>query len=170
MSKESHRKSKKGRRNTENLVELIKILHEIFPKEETINPFYKVELTSYPTEYQYFLKLLSHYFTLIYKNNRTMEKEKYVTSREDLVASLNVLEISVLSQYRSTEEQSEELYEVLKKNTKEGQILTARNISEIINYKKSQTHRFIHILLEMNKLERLKSNKNIGYLYRLIKN
>jgi predicted transcriptional regulator len=169
LSKQNKADSKKGRTNNRNLLELIKILHEIFPKGETINPFYKLELEDYPTEYQHYFRLLTHYITLINQKYRAMEKQRFVISREDITASLNLLEINTLSQYRSTKQQSEELFEILKQNTKEGQILSSRNISEIIQYKKSQTQRFIVMLLEMNKLERVKdSNKNIGYLYRLI--
>lgn len=152
----------------ENLKELVLILDKIFPSGETINPFYKIELTQYPTEYQHYYKLLSHYFTLIYKTNRPMEKAKYITSREDITASLNLLEITTLKKYRTQEKQAEELWKILKKNTKENQILSSRNIREIVNYSKSQTHRFIVILLEMNMIEKISTHhKSIGYLFKL---
>ena len=152
----------------ENLKNLVLILSKIYPTEETINPFYKIELKQYPTEYQHYYRLLTHYFTLIYKTQRPMDKAKYITSREDIVASLHMLEIVTLKKYRTQEIQAEQLYEVLKKNTKENQVLTSRNIREIVNYSKSQTHRFIVILLEMNKLEKISSHhKSIGYLFKL---
>ena len=152
----------------ENLKELVLILSKIYPTEETINPFYKIELNQYPTEYQHYYKLLTHYFTLIYKTQRPMEKAKYITSREDIVASLQLLEIVTLKKYRTQQTQAQELCEVLKKNTKENQILTSRNIREIINYSKTQTHRFIVILLEMNKLEKISNHsKSIGFLFKL---
>ena len=152
----------------ENLKELVLILSKIYPTEETINPFYKISLNQYPTEYQHYYKLLTHYFTLIYKTGRPMEKAKYITSREDIVASLGLLEIVTLKKYRTQETQAQELHEVLKKNTKENQILSSRNIREIINYSKTQTHRFIVILLEMNKLEKISNHsKSIGFLFKL---
>jgi hypothetical protein len=152
----------------ENLKELVLILSKIYPTQETINPFYKVNLNQYPTEYQHYYKLLTHYFTLIYKTQRPMEKAKYISSREDILASLQLLEIVTLKKYRSQETQAQELYEVLKKNTKAEQILSSRNIREIIHYSKTQTHRFILILLEMNKLEKVSNHsKSIGYLFKL---
>ncbi len=152
----------------ENLKELVLILSKIYPTQETINPFYKVNLNQYPTEYQHYYKLLTHYFTLIYKTQRPMEKAKYISSREDILASLQLLEIVTLKKYRSQETQAQELYEVLKKNTKAEQILSSRNIREIIHYSKTQTHRFILILLEMNKIEKVSNHsKSIGYLFKL---
>ena len=150
-----------------DLLELVKILDKIFRKEETINPFYKIELSDYPTEYQHYLKLLTHYITLINQKNRTMEKHKFVTSREDIIASLNLLEINTLKHYRTQKQSAEELYEILKNNTHKDQILTSKNIREIINYKKTQTHQFIQILLKMNKLEQVGGHRNIGFLYKL---
>jgi hypothetical protein len=152
----------------ENLKELVLVLSKIYPTGETINPFYKIELNQYPTEYQHYYKLLTHYFTLIYKTQRPMEKAKYISSREDIVASLQLLEIVTLKKYRTQETQAQELWEVLKKNTRENQVLSSRNIREIIHYSKSQTHRFILILLEMNKLEKVSNHsKSIGYLFKL---
>ncbi|WP_133062889.1 hypothetical protein, partial [Flavobacterium davisii] len=90
MSKQNNHTGKKGRSYTNDLLlYLIEILHQIFPKEETINPFYKVVLDKYPSEYQYYYKLLTHYITLINQKHRAMEKQKFVTTREDIVASLN---------------------------------------------------------------------------------
>jgi hypothetical protein len=149
------------------LDELVLALHKIYPKEETINPFYKVKLEDYPTEYGHYLKLLTHYFTLIYKNNRAMDKAKYISSREDLVASLNILEIMTLKKYRTQQSTAEELHEILKNNTKTGQILSTKNIREIIGYKKTQTHQFIQILIKMNKLEQVGGHRIIGYLYQI---
>jgi hypothetical protein len=153
----------------ENLKNLVLILSKIYPTAETINPFYKIELSQYPTEYQYYYRLLTHYLTLIYKNQRPMEKAKYITSREDIVASLQLLEIVTLKKYRTQETQAQELWEILKNNTKENQILTSRNIREIANYSKSQTHRFIVILLAMNKLEKVSTHhKSIGHLFKIV--
>ncbi len=152
----------------ENLKELVLVLSKIYPTQETINPFYKIVLDKYPSEYQYYLKLLTHYITLINQKHRPMEKAKYITSREDIVASLQLLEIVTLKKYRTQETQAQELYEILRKNTKENQVLSSRNIREIINYSKTQTHRFILILLEMNKLEKISNHhKSIGYLFKL---
>jgi hypothetical protein len=149
------------------ILELLGVLHRIFPKEETINPFYKIKLEDYPATYSHCFKLLTHYLTLIYKNHRPMDKSSYITSREDIVASLNLLEIMTLKTYRTQQSTAIELHEILKKNTKPGQILSAKNIREIINYKKSQAHQFIQILIKMNKLEQVGGHRNIGYLYQL---
>ncbi|WP_219845012.1 hypothetical protein, partial [Flavobacterium columnare] len=168
MSKQNNHTGKKGRSYTNDLLlYLIEILHQIFPKEETINPFYKVVLDKYPSEYQYYYKLLTHYITLINQKHRTMEKQKFVTSREDIVSSLNLLEIMVLQSYRSEEQTAKEIYQILKNNTKEDQILTAKNISQIIHYKKTQTARIIKILLKMDKIILVSTHKKIGYLYQL---
>ncbi len=96
-----------------------------------------------------------------------MDKSSYITSREDIVASLNLLEIMTLRKHRTQQTTAEELHEILKINTKPGQILSAKNIREIINYKKSQAHQFIQILIKMNKLEQVGGHRNIGYLYQL---
>ncbi len=148
---------------------LIKTLHEIFPTGETINPFYRIKLRDYPTEYQHYLKLLTHYITQINQKHRAMEKQRFVTSREDIMASLNMLEIVVLKQYRGQKQQAEAIYEVLKENTQKGQLLSARNIAGIIQVQKSQTNRFIQNLLEKKQLEKVGNpHKSVGYLYRLI--
>jgi len=168
MSKENNHTYKNGRSTTNELLQkLIEILHQIFPKEETINPFYKVELNHYPSEYQYYYKLLSHYITLLNQKHRAMDKQKFVTSREDILASLNVLEIMVLKSYRTEEQTANEVVKILKSNTTENQILTAKNISQIINYRKTQTARILKILLKMDKIELVSSHKNIGYLYKI---
>jgi hypothetical protein len=168
MSKQINHTSKKGRNHSNDLLlYLIEILHQIFPKEETINPFYKLELNNYPSEYQYYLKLLSHYTTLINQKHRVMEKQKFVTSREDIISSLNLLEIMVLQSYRTEEQTANEVVKILKSNTTENQILTAKNISQIINYRKTQTARILKILLKMDKIELVSTQKRIGYLYRL---
>jgi hypothetical protein len=168
MSKQINHTSKKGRNHSNDLLlYLIEILHQIFPKEETINPFYKLELNNYPSEYQYYLKLLSHYITLINQKHRVMEKQKFVTSREDIISSLNLLEIMVLQSYRTEEQTANEVVKILKSNTTENQILTAKNISQIINYRKTQTARILKILLKTDKIELVSTQKRIGYLYRL---
>jgi DNA-binding MarR family transcriptional regulator len=160
--------SKKGRTNPKLLQELIKALHEIFPTGETVNPFCKIELQDYPTEYQYYLRTLTHYITLINQKHRAMEKQRFVTTREDLTASLNLMEITTLSQYRSEERQMKAIYRVLKQNTFENQVLTAKNIADLTGYKKSQNQKIIDNLLKNNLLYRIKdSHRNIGYLYRL---
>lgn len=160
-------KNGRSERN-EILKKLVLVLHQIYPEEETTNPFYRVNLEDYPTEYLHYHKLLSHYFTLIHKNNRAMEKARYITSREDVLASLQVLEIVTLKQYRSEKKTAEDMYKLLQKNTKENQVLSARQISEIICYKKTQTSRIIKILLEMEKIEKVSNHhKSIGYLYKL---
>ena len=46
-------------------------------------------------------------------------------------------------------------------------LLSSKNIREIINYKKTQTHQFIQILLKMNKLEQVGGHRNSGFLYKL---
>ncbi len=168
MSKQVNHISKKGRNHSNDLLlYLIEILHQIFPKEETINAFNRIVLDKYPSEYQYYLKLLSHYITLINQKHRAMEKQKFVTSREDIISSLNLLEIMVLQSYRTEEQTANEVYQILKSNTKESQIITAKNISQIIHYKKTQTARIIKLLLKMDKIELVSTQKRIGYLYRL---
>jgi DNA-binding MarR family transcriptional regulator len=164
-----NRRYKKCRsKRTEILKKLVLVLHEIYPTGETQNPFYRLKLEDYPSEYLHYHQLLSHYFTLIHQNNRAMEKSRYITSREDIMASLQVLEIVTLKQYRSEKKTADSILEVLQDNTREGQILTARQISEIIGYKKTQTARIIKILLEMNKIEKVSHHhKSIGYLYKL---
>jgi len=150
------------------LIELLGVLHKIFPKEETINPFYKVELSDYPTTYNHCYKLLAHYFTLIYKNHRAIDKSRYITSREDIIASLNLLEIMTLKNYRTHQKTVNEIYITLKSNTKAGQIIAARNIREIFNISKTQSHRYIKALTESGKIEKVSTHhKSIGYLYQL---
>jgi hypothetical protein len=161
----------KEKRNRNPLQELLKTLHEIFPTGETINPFHRIKLRDYPTEYEHYLKLLTHYITQINQKHRAMEKQRFVTSREDIMASLNLLEIVVLKQYRGQKQQAEAIYDVLKANTKKGQLLSARNIAEIIQFQKSQTHTFIQILLEKKQLEKVgDTHPSVGFLYRLIQN
>jgi predicted HTH transcriptional regulator len=72
-----------------------------------------------------------------------------------------------LKKYRTQQSTAEELHEILKKNTKTDQILSTKNIREIIGYKKTQTHQFIQILIKMNKLEQVGGHRNIGFLYKL---
>lgn len=150
------------------LKKLLLVLEEIYPKEETENPFYRIELHDYPDSFLHCHRLLTHYITLIYKIHRPMNKKRYITSREDVMASLQLLELVTLKHYRSEKKQSEELHETLKINTQENQILTAKQIREIIGYSKTHTQRFINILLKQNKMERVSNHHpSIGYLYRL---
>lgn len=152
----------------EELKNLLQILYKIFPNHETINPFYKVQLDHYPSNYEIYHKLLTHFLTLVYSKHRPMEKARYITSREDVIASLNILEITLLQQHRKEEKNAKDLHQVLKTQTLKDQVLSAKNISDIIGYKKTQTSRFIEELLNKNLLERIDtSKKNKGYLYKL---
>jgi hypothetical protein len=150
------------------LNELLYVLDAIFPTQETINPFYKVELNQYPSNYQLYHKLFTHYFTLLYKNHRAMDKARYITSREDIMASLHLLEITILKEHRKEKQTAQQVYKTLKEFIQKDQELTARNIAEIIHYKKTQTNRFIKDMLHQNLLEKVcAKKKNIGYLYKL---
>ena len=60
----------------EKLEELLLFFFEIFQKQETINPFFKLNLNQYPSKYSHLHRLLTHFFTLIYQNNRTLENQK----------------------------------------------------------------------------------------------
>jgi hypothetical protein len=150
------------------LNELLYVLDAIFPTQETINPFYKVELNQYPSNYQLYHKLFTHYFTLLYKNHRAMDKARYITSREDIMASLHLLEITILKEHRKEKQTAQQVYKTLKEFIQKDQELTARNIAEIIHYKKTQTSRFIKDMLHQNLLEKVcAKKKNTGYLYKL---
>lgn len=150
------------------LKKLLLVLEEIYPKEETENPFYKIDLKDYPDSFLHCHRLLTHYLTLIYKTHRPMNKKRYITSREDVMASLQLLEIVTLKHYRSEKQQAAELHDTIKKKLPENAILTAKQIREIIGYSKTHTQRFINILLSQDKIERIsKHHPAIGYLYRL---
>ena len=69
-----------------------------------------------------------------------MDKARYITSREDIMASLHLLEITILKEHRKEKQTAQQVYKTLKEFIQKDQELTARNIAEIIHYKKTQTH------------------------------
>lgn len=151
----------------QEIVKLLQILHKIFPDQQTINPYYKIQLDDYPSNYQLYHKLFTHFFTLIFSKHRPMEKAMYITAREDIIASLNLLEVALLRENRKQRRNNEQLYQLLKYRTLKDQLLSSQDISQIIGYKKTQTQRFINHLLDENLLKIVGGTKNKGYLYQL---
>lgn len=136
MSHTSHHKPKNSRsKKEEKLEELLVFLFEIFPKEQTENPFYKINLEQYPSKYSHLHKLLTHFLTLMYQNNRTMENHQFITQREDVLASLQLLEIVSLEAYRNENQIIEECYQKLKNNSLPDQKLPRKFIEGIIQKK-----------------------------------
>jgi hypothetical protein len=152
----------------EKLEELLFFLFEIFPKQETINPFYKLNLKEYPSKYGHLHQLLTHFFTLIYQKNRALENQKFITTREDILASLHVLEIISLEAYRGKNQITKSYLEMLKNNTTPSQVLCRKFIEGIIQKRKSQTSKIINELVEKGYLERVGGFKNKGFLYQII--
>jgi Fic family protein len=152
----------------EKLEELLFFLFEIFPKQETINPFYKINLKEYPSKYSHLHQLLTHFFTLIYQNNRTLENQKFITKRDDVLASLQVLEIISLEAYRDKNQITESCFEKLKNNTTPNQVFARKFIEGIIQKRKSQTSRIINEMVEKGYLERVGGFRNKGFLYQII--
>ncbi len=164
----SHKPQNSRSPREEKLEELLLFFFEIFPNQETINPFYRLNLNEYPSKYSHFHKLLTHYFTLIYQNNRTLENQKYITKREDILASLQVLEIISLQAYRNQNKIIEDCFEKLKNNTTPNQVLPRKFIEGIIQKRKSQTSRIINEMVEKGYLELVGGYKNRGFLYQII--
>lgn len=152
----------------EKLEEILFFLFEIFPKQETINPFYKLNLKKYPSKYSHLHQLLTHFFTLIYQNNRTLENQKFITKREDVLASLQVLEIISLQAYRDKNQILEVCLEKLKSNTTPNQVFARKFIEDILQKRKSQTSKIINEMLEKGYLERVGGFRNKGFLYQVI--
>lgn len=152
----------------EKLQELLLFFFEIFPKEQTKNLFFEINLNQYPSKYSHLHKLLTHFFTLIYQNNRIMENNTFITQREDVLASLQILEIISLEAYRNQNEIIEDCYQKLKSNSKPNQELPRKFIEGIIQKRKSQTNRIINAMLEKGYLELTGGYKNRGFIYRII--
>ncbi len=152
----------------EKLEEILFFLFEIFPKQETINPFYKLNLKKYPSKYSHLHQLLTHFFTLIYQNNRTLENQKFITKREDVLASLQVLEIISLQAYRDKNQILEVCLEKLKSNTTPNQVFARKFIEGILQKQKSQTSKIINEMLEKGYLERVGGFRNKGFFYQVI--
>jgi hypothetical protein len=169
MSKQNHHSHHNSRNPKEGkLQELLLFLLEIFPKQQTENPFYKIELIEYPSKYAHLHKLLTHFLTLIYQNNRIVENNRYITQREDVLASLQILEIISLQAHRDLNQIAEDCYQKLQNNSKPNQGLSRKIIEVIIQKRKSQTHRIINAMLEKGYLELIGGHKNKGFIYRII--
>lgn len=152
----------------EKLEELLLFLHEIFPKQQTMNPFYKLNLNKYPSKYSHFHQLLTHFFTLIYQNNRALENQKFITHRDDVLASLQILETVSLEAYRNQNQILEACFEKLKNNTTPNQVLPRKFIEGIIEKQKSQTNKIIGEMVQRGYLELVGGYKNRGFLYKII--
>ncbi len=164
----SHKPRNSRSPREEKLEELLLFFFEIFPNQETINPFYRLNLNKYPGKYSHLHQLLTHFFTLIYQNNRTLENQKFITKREDILASLQVLEIVSLQAYRNQNQIIEDCFEKLKNNTTPNQVLPRKFIEGIIQKRKSQTSRIINEMVEKGYLELVGGYKNRGFLYQII--
>lgn len=169
MSKQSNHKPQNSRsKKEEKLEELLLFLFEIFPNKATQNPFYKVSLNQYVSKYSYLHKLLTHFLTLIYQSNRIMENKGYITQREDVLASLQILEIVSLEAYREENEIIEDCYQKLKNNSLPNQELPRKFIEGIIQKRKSQTNRIIKVLQDRGYLKLVGGHRNRGYLYQIM--
>lgn len=132
-------------------------------KQQTINPFYKISLKEYSIQYSLYLRLLTHFFTLLYQNNRIMENKCYVTTREDVIAALQLLESMGLQQERKEQLTKEQLLNIIDENFGKDPF-TARELQQVIGIAKTTTHSYLQLLLKQNAVVRT-GYKNRGYRY-----
>lgn len=133
-------------------------------KTELTDDYYNYLLSSLEKENQELTKTLIHYLTLLNKTFREQERGIYQSSHEDVVLALELVQDlikpkSILTKKEQT--QLEELEQIYLTET-----FTRKEVQELLNVSKSQTHRLLMKLENLNLIHKELAPKNQSHIYR----
>lgn len=150
------------------LVDMVLLTHSLFPTQKTKNPYMRLIRNHVEDQETLFLfQQLSHSLTLLHQVNRYKNKHgEYLTEKEDVLASLYLLQHRLNKNLMITKSE-QELYHFLKKRHKGP--FTRKQVQDALDQSKSHTHRQLEKLLYTGKIERIGGYKNRGYVYALKK-
>jgi Fic family protein len=149
------------------LQDLLRALYIIYPKTCTINTFEMNLPQKYQPVLEEYHKLLTHFITLIHMTYRIKKNNKYITEKEDVIMSLQMLEIVSFKAIRNKEEKAAEYYILLKEVLKNDKIFTSVILQKLLNQPKTTVFNKIQILTENGYIEKIGGHKNKGYIYKL---
>ena len=150
------------------LYDLIRNLYIIYPELGTINNY----SMSLPEKYyqpivEEYHRILTHFITLLNMPYRIKKSGKYITEKEDIIISLQILEIISLREIRNKEEKATDFYKLIKEVLEKDRIFTAAILRKLLNEPKTTLQRKLNLLRECSYIEITGGYKNTGYVYRL---
>jgi len=147
------------------LYDLLRILYLIYPKAGTVNRYMmRLPAQYYPPDYEDCHRLLTHFITLIHMPYRIVEQKKYVTEKEDVLMSLQMLEIVSLKTLRSKEERAADFLLFVERSPGQRKEFTCLVLRNLLQQPKTTVHNKIQLLIECGYAEKTGGYKNRGYI------
>lgn len=134
-------------------------------KTQIEDEYYNNLLNSLPKEQEELTKRLIHYITLLNKTFREQEKGIYQSTHEDVHLALELIQELIKPKSMLTHKEQTQLEELAQSNLTE--TFTRKQAQQILSLSKSQTHRLLIKLENLNLLQKESSHKNTGYHYSL---
>ena len=161
----SHKDQDKTRNQLQQIIRSLK-------SYEVINPYAtKLEL---PEEVHKIRRLNEMFqsivkqITIINQQNRELKNDKLITQIEDLQQATEVLFESIILKVDELDGSLRQFFERLKKHLKtQDKDFTQREIRQAFNISKSQIHRYLQILLELEYIRQIGGFANKGLKYKV---
>jgi predicted transcriptional regulator len=149
------------------LYELNSIVKKLYPNKRTTNP-YKEQITDYlqqlPITEQLLFESILHTLTIINQKGRIKEKHTIISSRNDV---LNALELIQEQQRILPNKKSLECYELLYKKYQNNPV-TLLDAQVILRKSQSSIKRYFKALEKLDLVELVKEKRGHKYQYRLL--
>jgi DNA-binding MarR family transcriptional regulator len=147
------------------LIILQELQEEKGQKTQITDDYYNYLLSSLAKEPQELTKSLIHYLTLLNKSFREKENQVYQSTHEDVHLALELVQDVIKPQSILTQKEQSQLEELEQKYLTGN--FTRKEVQGLLNLSKSQTHRLLTKLENLNLLQKQSSYKNQGYVYNL---
>lgn len=133
-------------------------------KTEIEDEYYKNLVNSLPQEKESLTKTLIHYLTLLNKTFREQERGIYQSSHEDVVLALELVQDLIKPASILTNKEQNQL-EVLEQEYLT-ETFTRKQAQQILKLSKTQTHRLLTKLENLNLIYKELAPKNQSHIYR----
>lgn len=172
MSKESHRKSKKGRSEWQ-ILEFCMLVNSFFEREIIIkNPHKKYEnlLFYLSKNEQKMVNNLIYHLTKLYQNHRVrIGRDAVEVAEEDILVALKIVEnLKILETHNNKKLEKSDREKYLKvRDYFKNKVFTSNELEEFLQLKNSSVNLFLNVLVENNLVERF-GFRNRKYYYKLL--